>query len=251
MKLSELFEARTKTKTKEKVDIGDAFKEKKDQPLSKKEPEKETKKDTEKTVRGASAEKTAKATSKVSLDDTALKHLANLHKNLKDTVGKPEDAVSTDLKKASTEVMKPEDVEKVLKNALKVAGVENPDWHMVSNLPGNMSRAIQTLGKALFASLTSTPTSKVTMIGNVGGQGPNSASEINAVVAYLKKHGKDLGPGEIDFENVMPGYKAKIHNFSAEGVRFMLVKDDHGQYIYTWPDRTSLTGKSHAAIEKK
>lgn len=240
MKLKELFETtKTKTKAKAKVDF-DPLKPQKDQPLTTKKPEEKKAEKAEKELTGVSREKTAKATSKIALGDKAFKHLANLSQNVK--VGKEENLPSTELK--STELLKPEDVKQVIKNALKVAGVETPDWHTVANLPGNASRAIQTLGKALFASLTTTPTGKVTMIGNVGGQGPNTTSEINAVVNYLRKHGDDLGPGEIDFDAIMPGYKAKVHHFTADGVRFMVVKDDFGQYIYTWPERTSLTGKA-------
>jgi hypothetical protein len=42
----------------------------------------------------------------------------------------------------------------------------------------------------------------------------------------------------------MPGYKADTHMFSAAGIRWMLVKDFAGQYIYCWPE-----SDSHDAVD--
>jgi len=123
--------------------------------------------------------------------------------------------------------------------ALQAAGIQNPDFHQVANLPGNIADQIRQLGKSLFGALTMTPTKRIHVVANLGGQGPNSTAEVNAVAGFLKKHGQDLGPGDIDFENVMPGYKAQTHMFSAAGIRWMLVKDFAGQYIYCWPEADS------------
>jgi hypothetical protein len=123
--------------------------------------------------------------------------------------------------------------------ALQAAGVQNPEFHQVANLPGNMADQIRQLGKSLFGSLTMTPTKRIHMIANLGGQGPNSSAEVNAVAGFLKKHGDDRGPGDIDFEQVMPGYKAQTHMYTAAGIRWMLVKDFAGQYIYCWPEEDS------------
>ena len=79
------------------------------------------------------------------------------------------------------------------------------------------------------------------MVGNVGGRGPNSTLEINSVVNFLKNHATDLGKGEIDFDNIMPGYKADIRNFETEDAHFMVVRDEYGQYIYAWPAGTNVS----------
>jgi len=131
-----------------------------------------------------------------------------------------------------------------LETALEKAGQISVRWHHVANLPGNAAAAIRQLGKALFGALTQTKTDQITMIGNLGGQGkPNSEKEVQAVAAYLKKFGEDMGPGHIDFDNVMPGYKAQIHHYVAFGTEFMLVKDFAGSYIYAWPVDDSKNGK--------
>lgn len=128
--------------------------------------------------------------------------------------------------------------------AIQAAGMQNPEFHQVANLPGNMSDQIRQLGKSLFGSLTMTPTKRIYVVANLGGQGPNTNQEVQAVAGFLKKEGKDLGPGNVDFDNVMPGYKADTHMFSAAGIRWMLVKDFAGQYIYCWPE-----SDSHDAVD--
>jgi hypothetical protein len=128
--------------------------------------------------------------------------------------------------------------------ALQAAGMQNPEFHQVANLPGNMSDQIRQLGKNLFGALTMTPTKRIYVVANLGGQGPNTNQEVQAVAGFLKEHGKDLGPGDVDFDAVMPGYKADTHMFSAAGIRWMLVKDFAGQYIYCWPE-----SDSHDAVD--
>ena len=123
--------------------------------------------------------------------------------------------------------------------ALRAAGVHSPEFHQVANLPGNMAAQIRQLGRALFGSLTMTPTNRIYMIANLGGQGPNSTQEVGAVANFLKQHGQDRGPGEIDFDAIMPGYRAETRMFTASGIRWMLVKDFAGQYIYSWPEEDS------------
>ena len=124
---------------------------------------------------------------------------------------------------------------------LQAAGVQNPDFHQVANLPGNMSRAIRTLGRALFRSLTRTPTEDVWMVGNLNGQGPNSRQEVNAVAGWVRDTGERITDGDIDFDTTIPGYTADIQQWRAAGIRWLLVRDEFGDYVYSWPERDSIT----------
>ena len=130
--------------------------------------------------------------------------------------------------------------------AIQAAGMTSPEFHQVARLPGNMSAMIRQLGKKLFGSMTSTPTEQIYMIGNLGGQGPNTPQEVSAVANFARQNGQDMGPGDIDFNAIMPGYTAETHQYSAAGIRFLLVKDFAGQYIYCWPeaDSTTLNGQA-------
>jgi len=256
MNLKDLLEAdqKTDTKTKNKTGLSDDFLDdlfgsQPDQPIVHKKYAKDGDKTDDddkpaKSTRTVSKEKTHAASANITHSEKSQKHLADLHKNMPDA-GAEEDEPKT----PSTELtVKSAQVPKVVSSAMKAAGMLDPDFHIVDNLPGNMSRAIKQLGKALFKELTTTSTGDISMVANLSGQGPNSEKEVNAVAAYAKKHGKDLGPGDIDFEGIMPGYKASTHMYTADGVRFMLVKDHAGTYIYAWPEKDSKLKMGHEKL---
>ena len=123
---------------------------------------------------------------------------------------------------------------------LAAAGIQNPEFHQVANLPGNMQRAIRTLGRHLFRSFTRTETNDIWMIRNLNGQGPNTRQEVNAVGNWARENGEDVGTGDIDFDTTIPGYQAQIHQYSAGGIRWLLVRDEFGDYIYSWPEQDSV-----------
>jgi len=135
--------------------------------------------------------------------------------------------------------------------ALRAAGVQDPDFHKVANLPGNMSRAIRTLGKHLFRSMTSTPTEDIWMVANLGGQGPNSPAEVNSVANWVRNHGDDLGDGNIDFDTTIPGYNADIRQYSAAGIRWLLVRDEFGNYVYSWPENDSVDAHNARELDHR
>jgi hypothetical protein len=133
---------------------------------------------------------------------------------------------------------------------LQAAGVQDPDFHKVANLPGNMSRAIRTLGKALFREFTRTPTEDIWMIGNLNGQGPNTNAEVNAVAGFLRDQGESVSTGDIDFDSSIPGYTADIRQYSAGGIRWLVVMDEFGKYIYTWPEGDSVQSRAADRLER-
>ena len=116
----------------------------------------------------------------------------------------------------------------------------NPTWHTVANLPGNMSKAIKTLGKAVFRAFTKTPIKDIVTIASVGGHGPNTTREVRSVANWIVKHGRAVDSANIDFDTSMPGYTADVKLFVVGGVRFKLVKDSFGEYIYAWPESDSI-----------
>jgi hypothetical protein len=150
----------------------------------------------------------------------------------------------------STEV-NTENLPAVAGQAIAAAGESSPEFHQVARLPGNMSRMIRQLGKALFGSMTNTPTEDIYMIGNLGGQGPNTRMEVNAVANFVRENGNDMGPGDIDFDAVMPGYSAQTHQYEAAGIRWLLVKDFAGEYIYAWPEADSKNTGNTAQLSNE
>lgn len=128
----------------------------------------------------------------------------------------------------------------VLSRGIRVGGRMEPQWHRVRNLPGFQNRNIRRMGDDIFAMLTRTPHGEIQTIAHVAGQGPNTLAEVNAVAAWLREHGRDLGQGNVDFGDIIPGYRPDVQNYSAMGVRFHLVRDPMGYYIYAWPESDSL-----------
>jgi hypothetical protein len=238
--LDYLNEAEAKTKTKSKVNLGpDLDSPQHDQPLANR-PTPDSPQATQAPERHkASAADTARATSGIHNPAMAQK-LAGMRniepENDDDDWGfsdpDPEMAIDTEVRTANLPA--------VAGQAMQAAGVQSPDFHKVSNLPGNMSRAIRSLGKQLFRSMTRTPTDDIYVVANLGGQGPNSTQEVNAVANWVRKNGDALGPGNIDFDTTIPGYSADIHQFSAGGIRWLLVQDEFGNYIYSWPESDSI-----------
>jgi hypothetical protein len=161
-----------------------------------------------------------------------------------DDWGFPEPEVGTDL----TTDVNTENLPSVAGGQLQAAGVSNPDWHKVANLPGNMQRAIRALGKQLFSSMTRTPTNDIWMVANLGGQGPNTSQEVNSVANWLRRQGEDVSTGNIDFDTSIPGYNADIKQYSAGGIRWLMVRDEFGNYIYSWPENDSINANNRAEL---
>ena len=231
--------AGTKTKTKTKVNLGPDLDTPLDQPLANRTPDPETPHNTPAPDRKkASAAQTARAT-----QGLATPRMADLLSRMRDIEPEDDEWDGFDDPEPTTDVAVHVDTQNlpaVAGQALKAAGQQSPDFHKVSNLPGNMSRAIRTLGKQLFRTLTRTPTDDVYVVANLGGRGPNSTQEVNAVASWVRKNGDDLGDGNIDFDTTIPGYNATIKQYSAGGIRWLLVQDEFGNYIYSWPESDSI-----------
>ena len=247
---------KTTTKTKPDIKFDIPFQQDQDHPLAKADPIDDLKKNAgtdkaepEVNIRKASQQSTLDRTAGLGTPEMGdmLSRLRNIE------VDKDLDAYPTEPEEPSQEIsteVNNANLPAVAGQALQAAGVQNPEFHQVANLPGNMADQIRQLGKSLFGSLTMTPTKRIHVIANLGGQGPNTTQEVNAVAGFLKEHGDDRGPGDIDFDNVMPGYKADTHMFTAAGIRWMLVKDFAGQYIYCWPEADSHDATDAIGMDK-
>ncbi len=243
-------------KTKEKDDtdwsgLDDLFSPKADNPIVPQEPEKnqerpEEPRDADPRSRRASQSDTQRAASRVEPNDRMRDLLSRMRdiENDPDDPGYPEpDNANLPAQRVDTQ-----NLPAVAGQNLQAAGVQNPEFHQVANLPGNMNRAIRSLGRQLFRSFTRTETNDIWMIGNLGGQGPNTTSEVNAVANWVRQTGENVGTGDIDFDTSIPGYSADIIQYSAGGIRWLLVRDEFGNYIYSWPERDSIQQANTPAL---
>ena len=114
----------------------------------------------------------------------------------------------------------------------------NPEWHQIKNLPGYMQRPIRAMGRATMGAFTDTPIEEISLVANLGGQGPNSDREVSGVAQWLKTNAQKVDSAEMDFGDTIPGYQAQTLVYKVPGMKFLVVRDFAGGYIYAWPDTT-------------
>ena len=129
------------------------------------------------------------------------------------------------------------EVPAVISNAMQASGIQSPEWHNIENLPGFMQRNIRGMGRQVFSMFTRTPLEQIQTIANVDGRGPNTDAEMRAVGAWLKNNAEDLGKVDLSHGMAIPGYKPDVKEYTANGIRFHVVRDPVGQYIYAYPDQ--------------
>lgn len=106
-----------------------------------------------------------------------------------------------------------------------------PEWHQVRNLPGYRAEQIRALGRQIFRMFTETPLEDIQTCTTLS----NDVQEVQAMMAWIKKNGIRNDKMEMDFNQVMPAYKADVQSWDVEGFSFLLVRDPSGHYIYGWP----------------
>lgn len=136
------------------------------------------------------------------------------------------------------------DVPAAISNAMQVAGVQMPEWHTVNNLPGFRQRNVRGMGRQIFGMFTRTPLEQIQTIANVDGQGPNTDAEMRAVASFLMRNAEDMGDVELSHGDAIPGYAPDVKEYRINGVRFHIVRDPMGQYIYAYPDADSTTNQN-------
>ena len=208
-----------------------------DKPVAKAEPEQPKSEPETPSLKKASQSDTLRATAGITPND----RMRDLLSRMRNIDVDPTDA-GYPIEEPTTQITTQVDTENlpvVANKALAAAGTVTPTFHQVANLPGNMSRGIRTMGKQLFRMFTRTPTEQIYMIGDVMGMGPNSRREMNAVAGYLRNQGQSMGVGDLDFDRIIPGYNADVNQFKANGIRWLVVRDEFGEYIYAWPESDS------------
>jgi hypothetical protein len=193
-------------------------------------------------IKKASAADTAKAMKGVSATDDMRDMMSRINVPDDMVADEPEldsDDVAGD--EARPEPVNPDGVPALISREIAAAMPDtvDPQFHQVKNLPGYMSRAIRAMGRGTFKNYTDTPVEDISVIANLGGQGPNSEREINAVASWLKQNGTKLDASELGFGDMIPGYSAQTMLYSTAGMRFLVVKDFAGGYIYVWPEGSS------------
>ena len=141
-----------------------------------------------------------------------------------------------------------QDVPAVISSAMQASGTQVPEWHTVNNLPGYQQQNVRGMGRQIFSMFTRTPLEQIQTIANVSGQGPNTDAEMRAVGSWLQQNAEDMGEVELSHGKAIPGYKPDVKEYSLNGVRFHVVRDPMGQYIYAYPDADSTTNQGQGQL---
>jgi hypothetical protein len=140
------------------------------------------------------------------------------------------------------------DVPAAVSSALQAAGTSVPEWHTVNNLPGYRQQNVRGMGRSIFSMFTRTPLEQIQTIANVDGQGPNTDAEMRAVGNFLRQNAEDMGEVELSHGQAIPGYHPDVKEYRINGVRFHVVRDPMGQYIYAYPDSDSTTNTNNTRL---
>jgi len=242
------------TKVKQKPafdpnDMDDILSPRQDQPLTNYEPDDGEFNDTlpdpdMPAMPTASADATRRATSGIASSDEMRGWLNRINP----LAGGDEPELEPTLPTTELVVRTARDVPAVISSAMRVAGVQTPDWHTINNLPGFQSRNIRGMGRQIFGMFTSTPLQDIKTVANVNGQGPNTDAEMRAVAGFLRDNAEDMGDVELDHGEAIPGYRPDVKEYRINGVRFHVVRDPMGQYIYAYPDADSRTNTGQGRI---
>ena len=141
-----------------------------------------------------------------------------------------------------------QDVPAVISSAMRTTGMQVPEWHTVNNLPGYQQQHVRGMGRKIFGMFTRTPLEQIQTIANVENQGPNTNAELNAVGNWLMQNAEDLGEVKVSHGLKIPGYNPKVKEYRMNGVRFQVVVDQGGKYIYAYPDADAIMNTAQPVI---
>jgi len=227
------------------MDWGSMFDEPEAKPIAKVEPPKgkEDFKAAPETpnLRQASAASTARAVGRINPTDAMRDMMSRINVPADAIANEPEMPGDVDHAEVVPEPPPPSSVPALINKAIAASDPNaiNPEWHQIKNLPGYMQRPIRAMGRATMGAFTDTPIEEISLVANLGGQGPNSDREVSGVAQWLKTNAQRVDSAEMDFGNTIPGYQAQTLVYKVPGMKFLVVRDFAGGYIYAWPDTTS------------
>lgn len=149
-----------------------------------------------------------------------------------------------------TDVANIETMPDIINKEIATFATVEPEWHQVKNLPGYLKGAIRAMGRQVFGVYTKTPIEDIQIVANLGGQGPNSEREMNAVAGWLHDNAERDTDGEMNFQQSIPDYGADFQIYTHDEFTFMIVDDEYGKYVYSWPSKDNKAMKE-APTRKK
>ena len=142
-------------------------------------------------------------------------------------------------------VANPHNLPAIFNTKLAIAtGEFFPKWHLVRNLPAYLAQPIRAIGRIALASFTHTDMENVRLTAS----NISSEAEIREMMSWIRSNGvyvEQPDKERMNFAGLLNGrgaqeYEAVVKLFEVDGVDFLLVSDNHGKYIYSWPTRDRI-----------
>jgi hypothetical protein len=236
-----LKEAETKTKTKSKVDnkIFQGTKDSQVQATKKSEPVKAPDASTRKRTQNVTLKKAVpmpdldridKLIGKSDTDDD----WGDLEMNAPQLAHNPTLALGqdTDIDTTDLAINAPADAE-TTEIAQRIHDIE---WTNILTLPGNYVQVIRNLGRRVFAAFGEQDFEFIDVVSSI----THDEEDLDVISGLVRQFGvpvqKDM---LIDFQDTIPGYKAHAGVWTFGTQYYMFIKDEMGEYIYTWDNRTT------------
>lgn len=109
--------------------------------------------------------------------------------------------------------------------------IHNVEWHNMMDLPGNMHQVIRNMGRRVFSAFGEQDFEDIDVVASI----TNNEEDLDAVAGLVRQFGVPVVKDNIvDFGDTIPGYKAHAGVWAFANQYYMFVKDDFGEYIYTW-----------------
>lgn len=204
------------------------------------------------TERTASLQETQEAVYSVRRDEVALNRIAALFAN----PNAFRDAISDAQARANQGHVRvndttpdrpenPHNLPAIFSNKLVTAtGEFYPSWHLVRNLPNYLREPIRALGRIALTSFTRTDMEEVRLTSSLVA----SEAEIGEMMSWIRNNGvyvEQPDKERMNFAGLLNGsggqdYEAVVKLYEVDGVDFLLVRDEHGKYIYSWPTKDRI-----------
>jgi hypothetical protein len=96
---------------------------------------------------------------------------------------------------------------------------------------------IRRLGRDIFAQYAGNmELEDINMMGAVRGQPQfHSETEVRDTIRFITQNGNEVSNDNIDFGQNIPGYRAQTSLWEVDHFNFLIVRDNHGEYVYGWP----------------
>lgn len=120
--------------------------------------------------------------------------------------------------------------------------------------PGPMGQAVRSLGRSIFLTmpcfarmqaecraLGRDPLGEVQVMADVGGRGPSTQGQMNAMAVWIRQNGTLIDGAQIAFPDIMPGYRPNIILAATDDESFLMVEETRERgapmestFIYSW-----------------